>query len=834
MHRRPRNRRGWEDDSDSDSIQITTVDYSHLAGRHAFGIDRVPDVLYSIKYVDKSRRHYGTIGSNKKINVDESNIGDATPDSQNYPVIEIHTVAVCSPRHARTKLEPFRNVYHAESGESKNGAEEDAVDVNIDDDDNMLELAMQAKLQSLDIAAVRDRFQVDTIDIKGMVIHSSYLQHAINAVKESTVHLEALLKEPYPELYHIRDDLAHFRDNQPACHNETQRTTTAKHINVLLDYLQKELGDRCRDEERRYAQSPPMATFDMMWLLYKPFGVAYAKRAGRQPGAPMHWRAYVISSVDTDLLKARVTCWSMVYNAGMLRRETMVFTINSFSGEQTIQDLPLVPQRFFPEDLDAQDGLSMADWQIKLGRQYWDLVQAPAYKEYVVPDDIVEEAASKGADSAPNHTAKSNRENKNKSKSELVERVVVDVKGFETFGLPSSTSSMSPAGANGGLMAMPPPPPPPIPTPMDNLGFQLHFAPRCSCDTCRDDPNSEPKNPGRFAEFKMAAISSGKKPTNDLFYLLCDVDVPAFVLSRREWVHVHLARLQPVQTDHEAFENLVLDADVKTTVRALVGKFAHDVGEGRADSGRVAPWPRDIVKNKGEGRIFLLHGSPGVGKTCTAECIAELAQRPLLALTSGDISTDMNADVVERNLDTYLRLGERYGALVLLDEADVFLEARRASDLRRNGLVSVFLRALEYFRGVLFLTTNRVETFDDAFTSRIHVALHYHPLSPESRRRVWMQHFARIERDSGGRIFVLRSTREYAYEDAEVHALELNGREIRNALQTAVALAEADALDKANEDEGQVTVTEAHLRAVIKMSAGFKLFMNKAKSQLHE
>lgn len=166
------------------------------------------------------------------------------------------------------------------------------------------------------------------------------------------------------------------------------------------------------------------------------------------------------------------------------------------------------------------------------------------------------------------------------------------------------------------------------------------------------------------------------------------------------------------------------------------------------------------------------------------------------------------------------------------------------------ALVSVFLRALEYFRGVLFLTTNRVETFDDAFTSRIHVALHYSPLSAESRRRVWMQHFARIERDSGGRIFVLRSAREYAYEDAQVHSLSLNGREIRNALQTAVALAEADALDKAaaytlpdasnkgkevegeeNDGKGQVAVTEAHLRAVIKMSAGFKLFMIDAKAK---
>lgn len=111
------------------------------------------------------------------------------------------------------------------------------------------------------------------------------------------------------------------------------------------------------------------------------------------------------------------------------------------------------------------------------------------------------------------------------------------------------------------------------------------------------------------------------------------------------------------------------------------------------------------------------------GKTCTAECVAELTRRPLLSLTSGDLSTD--ADQVEQNLEYFLALGERFGAIVLLDEADVYLESRRNKDIERNGLVSVFLRALEYYRGVLFLTTNRVQTFDAAFTSRIHVALHY-------------------------------------------------------------------------------------------------------------
>ena len=208
------------------------------------------------------------------------------------------------------------------------------------------------------------------------------------------------------------------------------------------------------------------------------------------------------------------------------------------------------------------------------------------------------------------------------------------------------------------------------------------------------------------------------------------------------------------------------------------------------------------------------------GKTCTAECVAELTHRPLLSLTSSDLSTYSNQ--VEFNLDYFLSLGERFGAIVLLDEADVYLEKRHSQDIERNGLVSVFLRALEYYRGVLFLTTNRVETFDSAFTSRIHVALHYGALTDTDRERIWMNSFDRLERDAGGRVHVAVTAREYAWRSSDVRSLRWNGREIRNALQTAVGLAESEALDDAAD---VVLVTDKHLRNVVRMSRGFKNFM---------
>ncbi|KLU88089.1 hypothetical protein MAPG_07076 [Magnaporthiopsis poae ATCC 64411] len=347
---------------------------------------------------------------------------------------------------------------------------------------------------------------------------------------------------------------------------------------------------------------------------------------------------------------------------------------------------------------------------------------------------------------------------------------------------------------------------------------------------CVWDAASSPGKPGRFAGFEDLDPVVDKAPQSDLYYLALQKDIPAFILSERRWGYVRVEYLTSVKPDREAFKHLVLDDEVKHTVKTLIGKFAND-------GGMLSPWPRDLIKNKGEGRIFLLHGSPGVGKTATCEAAAEIAQRPLLCLKSGDLGSSIS-DCIDQNLDHFLQLGERYGALVLLDEADVYLERRRTSDISRNSLVSIFLRALEYYKGVLFLTTNRVASFDSAFTSRIHVALHYRRLNDADRATIWETSFDRLERDSSGSggagaarvpVQVSLAAREFARESREVLTLRLNGRQIKNALQVAVALAESEAdYDRDDGDDvtkgRRVVVSDRHIRAVIKMNQGFKDF----------
>lgn len=68
------------------------------------------------------------------------------------------------------------------------------------------------------------------------------------------------------------------------------------------------------------------------------------------------------------------------------------------------------------------------------------------------------------------------------------------------------------------------------------------------------------------------------------------------------------------------------------------------------------------------------------------ECISELIGRPLLSLTSADLGNDESR--MEKSLSNWFKLAEAWSAVMLLDEADVWLERRIVADLKRNSLVA--------------------------------------------------------------------------------------------------------------------------------------------------
>ncbi|KAI8630749.1 P-loop containing nucleoside triphosphate hydrolase protein [Xylariaceae sp. FL1651] len=254
-------------------------------------------------------------------------------------------------------------------------------------------------------------------------------------------------------------------------------------------------------------------------------------------------------------------------------------------------------------------------------------------------------------------------------------------------------------------------------------------------------------------------------------FMMCHFAVPGFSLSEKRWCWFYVDFVTEIVFDDGAFDALLLPTKQKRLIRALTTK--HTSGKDSFD---------DLIQGKGQGCIFLLHGEPGIGKTFTAEGIADDIRRPLYVMMSGELGSDVKT--VDDRLRGVLKLATKWNAVLLIDEADVFLEKRSSHDLARNSLVSIFLRTLEYFSGVLFLTTNRINSFDLAFQSRIHLALKYRGLDANSREKLW-------------RLF-LKKTSDFKDEDwpqevmKELAAAKINGRQIKNTVRTAHALALAE------------------------------------------
>jgi len=121
----------------------------------------------------------------------------------------------------------------------------------------------------------------------------------------------------------------------------------------------------------------------------------------------------------------------------------------------------------------------------------------------------------------------------------------------------------------------------------------------------------------------------------------------------------------------------------------------------------------------------------------------------------------------------------------LIDEADVFLAQRDLHDVHRNGLVSIFLRVLEYHEGVVFLTTNRIQDFDPAIMSRVHLRVKYPPLDAATRLRIWRATLGRGDTNNEvGQVFCPAADLETLAE-----RYTLNGRDIANLARTVKTVA---------------------------------------------
>jgi len=230
-----------------------------------------------------------------------------------------------------------------------------------------------------------------------------------------------------------------------------------------------------------------------------------------------------------------------------------------------------------------------------------------------------------------------------------------------------------------------------------------------------------------------------------------------FDLRRQLRLRVHLGQLEQYKYDERLGDKLVLPDEERKLVAMLVehkGAF------------------QDVIKGKGQGAVILCAGPPGTGKTLTAEVYCEVAKRPLYSVQCSQLG--LSADSLEKALLKVFARAQRWNAILLLDEADVYV-TKRGTDMQQNAIVGVFLRVLEYYKGVLFMTTNRAEAVDDAIASRCIAKIPYGVPNTIQQARIW-----RVLADTAG----IKITDADIREITSKHP-KLTGRDVKNLLKLA-------------------------------------------------
>ncbi|MCJ1308633.1 hypothetical protein MMC25_002286 [Agyrium rufum] len=557
--------------------------------------------------------------------------------------------------------------------------------------------------------------------------------------------------------------------------HEEHDLETAKHLRIMLDFLDTNFKKKNEAERQRWSKKPGTATYDMLWLLLKPGTRCYTEVDGELAG-------FVVRSCEpfdiTTNTSWSVRLWSLDFDGQFVRRKGLTVVMFSFEGEKDINSLKIIPMEY--KDLEDPNRQIVIR---ERGEHFYKVIKA-GFEQ-----------------------AEYNGDSLGQKRRRYKGRVILDPSSYyQTYDAIkpdfSDLDDDSPFGRGG-----------------------------CSCASCEQSRRAlgaSMKKPFRYSAFDShdPKVTVLGEEDRELMYSLLPRAIPGFVMKERTWQILDITLAKEKKTNSSlAIASLAMPTQQLDLIKALSAKYSQT----------QATWSADFIASKGEGQIFLLHGPPGVGKTFTAESIAEYTGRPLLALTCADIGIDETK--MESQLGEWFALAETWGAVMLVDEADVYLEKRETGDLQRNSLVSAFLRSMEYYRGILFLTTNRVGHMDPAIMSRVHVVLKYNPLNDDQRKKIWKQFVEKLEKDRED-IYIDDRAWQYITAESTMKRVVWNGREIRNAFQTAVALAEYDANAERSAADGtnldavtsprsgvarpKVNLRKKHFQQVVEMSYDFK------------
>jgi SpoVK/Ycf46/Vps4 family AAA+-type ATPase len=143
------------------------------------------------------------------------------------------------------------------------------------------------------------------------------------------------------------------------------------------------------------------------------------------------------------------------------------------------------------------------------------------------------------------------------------------------------------------------------------------------------------------------------------------------------------------------------------------------------------------LQARGHGTLCF-YGAPGTGKTALAEHIASSLGKPIIIKQASDLISKYVGDT-EQNMAAMFREAERENAVLLLDEADSFLQDRRGAQRTFEVTeVNEMLQGMERFNGIFICTTNLLERIDQAALRRFTFKIKFKPLSHAQRESMFV------------------------------------------------------------------------------------------------
>ena len=634
------------------------------------------------------------------------------------------------------------------------------------------------------------KYQQTFVDIKSQPLKEC-LQHVMAGVKGVSLVVETPHIDPNMLFLYLEEARAYSKQLEEESRatkkkkDKKMAATKAQHLKILCRYLDKDYAETKKTLYPMLENNT--ITFDLLWALFKPNSIAYTTTYGDsdQP------RAFKVDYATKECHFMKGTWYNIegkyLENDGKsFGMGTMSVQVQSFQGSRRIIGLDCYPLKYH------RNAESLRTQLIERGKKFVSLDgvhykyhKGMAYtkrKRQILKINIDGRVMC--------DPAIHRRVNPNYQISTVKPKEMDDEMVFDSDGEPEESSDCGCGGSSDSGNDRN------TPTSSEEAGGREHRKFKVvkvdgRAQVVEFDPNDEvnlaQKDRIEESEDKQRAFTEEE-------LLISSPVVLGFAFSEKLWLELTVSGISDVVFNDQAFDSLVLPDTQKSIVKALVSSHAFHPSKSIDD----------IISGKGRGLCCVLHGPPGTGKTLTAEGIADLLKCPLYMVSAGDLGTDPRN--LEKELQNILDIAHSWGAILLLDEADVFLEKRSIHDIHRNALVSIFLRLLEYFQGILFLTTNRVQTFDEAFVSRIHLSLRYEELSIKARLRVWKLFIEKVKSTEG---LAVSNITERDYESLAKR--DVNGRQIKNLVRAAQALA-------VNES---VPLNMSHVKRVIDVAESF-------------